>query len=143
MFSLEVAIKKLISDAIVDAYDRIKDGETEIQPADGKPEVVEPVQEGGRRKRRTKAEIEADMLKEEEAAKAPVKEPVKPVTLVIPYDVLKEVVLSYVLENGKPAAEKILGQFGVSKAQDLKPEQYSEAYDLFQAAIAEGDEEIA
>lgn len=151
MFSLEAAIKKLISDAIVDAYDRIKDGETEIQPTDGKPEEIKSVQNTTKRKRRTKAEIEAAARAETEEALGVVDKPiaqpqqkdVKPADFKqVSYDELKEVVLSYVLDNGKPAAEKILSQFGVTQAQKLQPEQYAECLELFKAAM-EAEDEIA
>ena len=106
----------------------IRDGNAEIAPADGKPEDVKEDPAPGTRKRRTKAEMEA--AKQVETV---VKDP------AIDYDKLKVVVLDYVVEHGKPAAEKILGQFGVSKAQDLQPEQYAEAYGLFTSGVEDGD----
>lgn len=128
MFSLETAIKNLIADAIVLAYEKIQDGNKDIAPADGEKESVveqEAPAPSQKRARRTKAEMEA-------AAKAPEKG-----APAFDYKTLQEVVLDYVLQNGKPAAEKILGQFGVSKAQDLQPEQWLECYDLFKAASEE------
>lgn len=144
MFSFETAFKKLIIEAIVEAYDKIKDGEVELAPADGKPEAVEAPMPSTR-KRRTKAEIEADAKAELEGVVASAsvadKKPTKAKS-EITYDQLKQAVFEYVLEHGKPAAEKILGQFGVTQAQKLQPEQWDEAYALFEAA-SQPDQDIA
>lgn len=143
MFSIENLLKKLIVEAIAEAYDQIKDGEIELAPADGKPEASEEAPAPSTRKRRTKAEIEAATKAELEAVvKAePANDKKAP---QITYDQLKELVLEYVLEHGQAATEKILGQFGVAKAQKLQPEQWSEAYDLFKHALADAaDQDIA
>jgi hypothetical protein len=142
MSPFEIAFKKLISDAIVEAYDRIKDGETVIAESDGKKEeAVESAP--AKRTRRTKAEIEATTASAKAEVGAVVETAPAKSKSAVSYDTLKEIVFEYVLENGKPAAEKILQQFGVTSAQKLQPEQWDEAYSLFVSAKAEAEESIA
>lgn len=145
MSFLENAIKKIIADAIVEAYDRIKDGEQEIAPADGKSEESQPAQGETKRKRRTKAEIEAAARAEMEGVLNPpsTQPKAEPLKAKVSYETLSELILSHVTEHGSAKIKPVLAQFGVASAKNLQPEQWDECYELIKAVVDEAAEEIA
>lgn len=54
----------------------------------------------------------------------------------VSYDDVKNAALALAAKKGRDGLLKVLGEFGVQKATDLKPEQYAEAQKKLQAAAA-------
>jgi hypothetical protein len=50
------------------------------------------------------------------------------------YDDVREAILAFAERKGMPAAIALLGEFGVTNAKELKPEQYGDALEKARAA---------
>lgn len=55
----------------------------------------------------------------------------------VSYLQVQQAVVALVMKKGRPAAEKVLEQFGVEHAQKLKPESYAEVTEALKAAVDE------
>ncbi len=73
----------------------------------------------------------------ETAAAPPASEPeVSKSETAVTYDDVKALVLRVSKDKGRDAAVAVLSGFGVTKAPELKPEQYADAVAQFKAALA-------
>ncbi len=119
-----------------------EDGHDVLPPAG--TDVLEP---GVKRKRRTKAEIEADAklesvqpdVKEELANETQPTPPPVPAKGKpgIPYTTIQQAVVTAVDINRRDAVVAALKQFGVKTALELQAEQYQEFMDLLNEGLSE------
>lgn len=65
----------------------------------------------------------------------PAASPSEPETPAIEYADVSKAIIALAKDKGRDAAVAVLGQFGASKATDLKPEQYAAAIKAAQQAL--------
>ena len=89
--------------------------------------VTNPIEPGTRRKRRTKAEMEA--------AKADLSYEQEPGVKI--EDIQKLMLQLFDQENGIEVAQEVLSTYGVKQVKDLKPEDYGECLSDLQDALSD------
>lgn len=126
--SLELAINENTAavKALAELMAKLSSGA--MQVATRTAEVIEVKAEAKTEKTKTSA-AKTNLTAETEAASAQVKADAVQVT----YDEVKKAIVAYQQAKGREATIAALGELGVTKGTDLKPEQYAEALAKFTA----------